>query len=171
MLAALTESAAPEHPSKPITQTSIPSKAQVQQQSEEDSDVAPMSPLVDTPAPEEETKIQKSQVEKAVRFASSPSASEDELSGNESSKKKGKQAVSKDNKELIDTSTGTKKKKIVTYKGVKVQSDEEEDEEEETAKKSQKSSEGDLSQDSAEEYFNQQRRMIKNKLVANKEVL
>ena len=141
--------------------------------SEEDSDVAPMSPLVDTPTPEEEKKIEKSQVEKAVRFASSPSASEDELSGAESSKKTSTQIgpnLKQNKKELIDTSTSGRQKKNITYKGVKVQSDEEEEAEEE-AKRSQKSSDKEDSCDSAEEYFNQQRKLIKKKLIGNKVAL
>ena len=141
--------------------------------SEEDSDVAPMSPLVDAPTPEDIQKIEKQKVEKAVRFASSPSASEDELSGTEKSKKTTTQTgpILKQKKpeqtEATVTSPG-RQKKVITYKGVKVQSDEEEeDEQEEAAKRSVKSSDKEDSYDSAEEYFNQQRKLIKKKLIGN----
>lgn len=51
------------------------------QQSEEDSDVAPMSALVDTPSKEELKRIEMKKAEKSLKMASS--TSEDELSASE----------------------------------------------------------------------------------------
>jgi len=55
--------------------------------SEEDSDVAPMSALVDTPSKEELKRMEMKKAEKSLKMASS--TSEDELSASE---KKAKQA-------------------------------------------------------------------------------
>ena len=77
---------------------------------------------------------------------------------------------------MIDTSTTKqteqepaqakqiKTKKVIMYKGVKIQSDNEEDEENKQASKSSSSG------DSAEEYFNQQRMMIKKRLIGDKKL-
>jgi hypothetical protein len=48
------------------------------QQSEEDSDVAPMSSLVDTPTKEELLKRELKKAERSLKLASASSASEDE---------------------------------------------------------------------------------------------
>jgi hypothetical protein len=63
--------------------------------------------------------------------------------------------------EQIDTSSkpqpksALKQKKVMTYKGVKIQSDNEEE---------AKDNSGTTSHDSADDYFNQQRRLIRSKL-------
>jgi hypothetical protein len=48
------------------------------QQSEEDSDVAPISAIVDTPTKEELLKKEKRRAERSLKLASASSASEDE---------------------------------------------------------------------------------------------
>jgi hypothetical protein len=69
---------------------------------------------------------------------------------------------------MIDTSSTkpkgsalkqSQKKTVATYKGMKVQSDNEEEE--------RKSGSGTTSHDSADDYFNQQRQLIRNKLTAS----
>lgn len=62
------------------------------------------------------------------------------------------------------TSKAAKKggsKKVQYYKGIKVQSQDDHDE-------NSKSSDGESSKDSAEEYFNNQRKMIKNRLLGDR---
>ncbi len=48
------------------------------QQSEEDSDVAPMSAIVDTPSKEDLIKKEQKRAERSLKLASASSASEDE---------------------------------------------------------------------------------------------
>ena len=59
----------------------------LQQQSDQDSDVAPMSALVDTPSKEELKQLEMKRAEKSLKMASASSASEDEQSANEKRKK------------------------------------------------------------------------------------
>ncbi len=134
------------------------------QSSEQDSDVAPMSSLVDTPTKEELLKKELKKAQKSVQLASASSASEDE-SANEKKRKflsqqqiEKKRVTFKENEEeekteMIDTSSNPiksalkkKSKKPLTYKGVKIQSDNEEE-------ANNSSGDGQSSKDSAEEYF------------------
>lgn len=151
------------------------------QSSEQDSDVAPMSSLVDTPTKEELLKRELKKAQKSVQLASASSASEDE-SANEKKRKflqsqqqtEKKRVTFKDSQEetkteLIDTSSNPiksalkkKSNKPLTYKGVKIQSDNEED-----ANKNS-SSDGQSSKDSAEEYFQQQRKLMRERLTGTK---
>ncbi len=111
-------------------------------QSGEDSDVAPMSALVDTPSREEIKRQEMKKAEKSLKMASS--TSEDELSASEKKAKLQKaqklgakrvtfedqapQVKEESEPELIDTSSKKlTSKKPMTYKGVKIQSDNEEE--------------------------------------------
>lgn len=55
-----------------------------------DSDMAPMSSLVDLPSEEELKEYEKKKLEKSVKMAAASSASEDELSATEAKKKRNK---------------------------------------------------------------------------------
>ena len=133
------------------------------QQSEEDSDVAPISALVDTPSKEDLLKKELKRAERSLKLASASSASEDESATERKRKylaQQQKRVTFKDPEEAkseteqIDTSSKPKgsalkqpKKKVLTYKGMKIQSDNEEEE--------AKSGSGTTSHDSADDYFNQ----------------
>lgn len=88
---------------------------------QEDSDVAPMSSLVDLPSDEELKEKEKRRVERAVKLASSDD--EQLSSGNESSKKKRsqkKQAESRSESDAEQIGTSVK-----MYKGTVVKTDDE----------------------------------------------
>ncbi len=123
-----------------------------------------MSALVDTPSKEELKRIEMRKAERSLKVASS----EDELSASERNRNQKKRVTFSDQKveetvQMIDTTSRSPQKpadkKVVTYKGVKIQSDNEGSDE----NKSEASS-----KDSAEEYFNQQRKLIRSRMLGDK---